>query len=157
MNGIQVMLQAFDQALSHPFESFVGAVKNLSEEESVWQHPAYSREPHDEGIGRPGTVLWFLNHLEFCHRTYTAILKTRPVEKWPEVDLPGELALKPALAALTKANAGLRAEIANLTDADPASPCVPNNPTSEFLHGVIRHIVWHSGQIATIRRLHARR
>jgi hypothetical protein len=157
MNGIQVMLQAFDHALSHPFESFEDATKGLTEEQSVWQHPAYSREPHDEGIGRPGTVLWFFNHLEHCHRYYTAVIRNRPNETPPEVNLPGELALKPALAALTKANADLRAEIAGLTDTDLAQPCTGSRSVAEFLHAVVRHIAWHSGQIATIRRLHANR
>ncbi len=155
MNGVQVLLGAFDDALVHPFESFAGATKGITQAEAAWQHPAYSKEAHDEGFGKPGTVLWSINHLEYYHRFYAELLRNRPNEKpVAEISLPGELGLKPALAALEKSNAGLRAEIAKLSGAELDQPCEHGKSVAEFLHGVVRHIVWHSGQIATIRRLH---
>jgi hypothetical protein len=157
MNGVHVLLQSFDHALSHRWESFDSATEGLTEEQSAWQHTAYSHEPHDQGVGRPGTVLWFLNHLILCHRYYSAILRNRPNEKEPESEPPGELSLNPALAALKKANADLRAEIARLGESDLEQLCTQNKTTAEFVHGVVRHIAWHSGQIATIRRLHRSR
>ncbi len=157
MSGIQTLLLSFDHALSHPFESLAEAIKGVTEEESVWQHPAYSREPHDEGFGRPGTILWFLNHLEYYHRYYTAVLRNRPNVKSPQVALPGELPLKQVLPALEDANAGLREAIATFSDDDLDRPCTQNQSTVEFVHSVVRHIAWHSGQIATIRRLYAHR
>lgn len=157
MNATNLLLLAFDNALSHPWESFAGATTQLKENEASWQHPAYAQEPHDPGVGKPGTVLWFLNHLELCHRHYTEVLRRRRQEqatdKSPDTKPPGELPLAEILAALEAANAALRAEIAMLNAEDLDALCTPNVSTAEFVLGTIRHIGWHAGQIATIRRL----
>ena len=68
MNAVEALLVVFDGAWKDDFESLADACADLTEEESVWQPPAYKREPHDQGVGRPGTILWHLNHLELCHR-----------------------------------------------------------------------------------------
>ncbi|MCC7510481.1 MAG: DinB family protein [Planctomycetes bacterium] len=161
MNSTDVLLLAFDNALTHPWESFTGATEDLSAAETAWQPPAYAQEPHDPGVGKPGTVLWFLNHLELCHRHYTTMLqqrRQRPREQAtgaaPETQPAGELPLPEILAALKAANAALRDEIALLKADDLDTPFTPNKTTAEFVLGTIRHISWHSGQIATIRRLY---
>ncbi len=161
MNATNLLLLAFDNALAHPWESFAGATMDLGAAEAAWQHPAYAHEPHDPGVGKPGTVLWFLHHLELCHRHYTAMLRQRRQETGvpatgaePDTQPPGELPLSEILAALEAANAALRAEIGMLTADTLDRPFTPNKTTAEFVLGTIRHISWHSGQIATIRRLH---
>lgn len=157
MDAAQLMLASYDAALNHQWESLANALKGLDDEVSVWQPPAYSREPHDEGIGRPGTVLWFLNHLEHCHRHYAEILRRRPVTEHPDTRAPGELPLAEILPRLHKANAELRAEFAKLTPEDMEKPCTARTSVMQWAFGVVRHIAWHSGQIMTVRRLYARR
>jgi len=148
------MLAGFDHALKHDWESLHGAIAGLGQDAAALQHPAYAELEHDAGVGKPGTVLWFLNHLEHCHRHYTAVLRGRPNKSSPETKPPGELDFARVLPALKAANADLRAEIAKLKDADLDQPCTTDNkPVAEFLLGVIRHIAWHGGQVATLRRL----
>jgi uncharacterized damage-inducible protein DinB len=154
MRGVDVMLAGFDHALKHSWESLHGALLDLTPEEAARRHPAWAHEPHDDGVGKPGTVLWFLNHLEHCHRHYTAVLRARPNTNSPDTKPPGELDFAQVLSALQAANADLRAELAKLKDADLDQPCTTDNRSvAEFLLGVIRHIAWHGGQIATLRRL----
>lgn len=157
MNTTELLLKSFDSALTHEWESFDMALRGVNEEAAVWQHVAYSREPHDAGVGRPGSILWYLNHLEHCHRHYTAVLRARPIKASPDTKPPGELSLKAILPALHKANADLRAEIAKLKDSDLDAPCTSTKNVCEFLLGVVRHISWHSGQIAVAKRLHRTR
>lgn len=152
MQITEALLAAFDDALTHHYESLAEATAKLAVLEAAWQPSAYSVEPHDPGIGRPGSVLWHLNHLLHCHRHYTAVLRERPAMEQPETPRPGELGLAEVLGALTAANAGLRAEIAKLTDGDYAMPCTRRSNVLQFVNAVVRHIAWHSGQIATTRR-----
>lgn len=158
MRSVDVMLAGFDHALQHDWESLHSALHGLTPDEATRQHPAWAHEPHDDCVGKPGTVLWFLNHLEHCHRHYTAVLRGRPNKTSPDTRPPGELDLARVLPALHAASVELRAEIAKLSDADLDQPCTTDNkPVVEFLLGVVRHIAWHGGQIATLRRLHAKR
>ncbi|MBK9976275.1 MAG: DinB family protein [Planctomycetes bacterium] len=154
MRAIELLLLAFDHALQHPWESLAGAVHELQPEEASWQPPAYATLDHDVGVGKPGTVLWYLNHLQHCHRHYTAVLQSRPVTQSPDTPPSGEQPLEEALKAVTQATAGLRAQIALLTDAELDQPCTDKSKVAEFLAGVVRHISWHAGQIATLRRLY---
>lgn len=153
MNAVQLLCHSFDHALAHDWESLASVTMDLTAAEAAKQHPAYAREPHDTGIGAPGTVLWFLNHLLHCHRHYTAMLRARPVDAEPQTTPPGELPLSEVLPALEAANAELRAEFMKLRDADLDQPCSPRRSTAEFVLGIVRHIAWHGGQIATLRRM----
>lgn len=153
MNGVSLLCQSFDHALGHDWESLRYAIDGLTEAEAARQHAAYANEPHDAGIGKPGTILWFLNHLLHYHRHYTAILRARPVTTEPQTEPLGELPLAKVLPALEAANAALRAEFMKLRDEDLDQPCSPNRGTGEFVLGIVRHIAWHGGQIATLRRM----
>lgn len=157
MNAVEALLLAFDDAWKDPFESFDDAVRDLTEEESVWQPPSYTGEPHDEGVGRPGTILWHLNHLELCHRHYIEIINLRDPDKRPETEPPGELPLKPALSALGTTTQELRDTIAGLRPEDLDTTLRPDRNTGSFIAMVIRHFTWHTAQIKQTRRLHARR
>ena len=57
MNPVDVLLRAFDDACSHPWESLAGATRGLEAEEAAWQPPAYVAEEEDPGLGRPGTIV----------------------------------------------------------------------------------------------------
>ncbi|MCA8910315.1 MAG: DinB family protein [Planctomycetes bacterium] len=157
MDAVAALLQSFDDAWKDPFESLTDACVDLTEEESVWQPPAYKREPHDKGVGRPGSILWHLNHLEMCHRHYIATLKTRDPDNSPDTDPPGELALKPALKALGDATLELREVIAELKPEDLSVMVRPKMSIAGFVAMLTRHITWHAAQIKQTRRLHATR
>jgi hypothetical protein len=157
MNAVDALLVVYDGALNDEWESLASAIKGLTEEESVWQPPAFKKEPHDEGVGRPGTILWYLNHLEMCHRHYTDVLKRMDAGNPPETAAPGELALKQVLPALEKANADLRAVIAALKPEDLTRQARPKRAAASFIAMICAHICWHAGQIKTTRRLCAKR
>lgn len=157
MNAIEVLLLGFDAAWKDQWESLTDACKDLTEEESVWQPPAYKKEPHDEGVGRPGTILWHLNHLEMCHRHYTMIIKTRPTTKQMDTKPPGELPLKKALVALEEATADLRKEVAKLKPEQVTEPARGNHNIADFTCMFTRHMAWHAAQIKQTRRLCAKR
>jgi hypothetical protein len=157
MNATEALLLVYDGALNDEWESLANAIKDLTEEESVWQPPAYKKEPHDQGVGRPGTILWHLNHLEMCHRHYIDVLTRMDAGNPPKTEPPGELPLKTALPALKKANAGLRAVIASLKSDDLTRQARPNRNAASFIAMVVAHICWHAGQIKQTRRLHSKR
>jgi hypothetical protein len=160
MNAVEAFLVVFDGAWKDDFESLADACADLTEEESVWQPPAYAREPQDKGVGRPGTILWHLNHLEMCHRHYIETLKRgqapegclTPFQE-PEIAPPGELPLKQALAALGDATQELRDTVAGLTPESLTRQVRPQRSAANFIAMIARHITWHAGMIKQTRRL----
>jgi len=157
MNATEALLVVYDCALNDEWESLASAIRGLTEEESVWQPPAYKNEPHDDGVGRPGTILWHLNHLEMCHRHYIETIQRMDPASPPDTAPPGELPLKKVLAALEKANAGLRATIAALKPEDLTRQARPKRTAASFIAMVAAHVCWHAGQIKQTRRLHSKR
>jgi len=157
MNAVEALLMSFDQAWKDDFESFEDACAGITEEESVWQPPAFAREPHDKGVGRPGTINWHLNHLELCHRHYAESIRSPDPDNPPRNDPPGELSLKPALKALDATTADLRNAIAALKPDDLSTIIRPGRDIANFIAMLTRHLTWHAAQIKTTRRLHAMR
>lgn len=157
MTATEAMLVVFSGAWKDEWESLANAIKDLTEEESVWQPPAYKGEPHDPGVGRPGTILWHLNHLEMCHRHYIETLKRFDPASPPETETPGELPLKKILPALEKATAELRQVIAGLSPEDLTRQARPKRNAANFIAMVAAHMCWHAGQIKQTRRLCAKR
>ena len=157
MNAVDALLLAFDAAWKDEWESLRQACHDLSEEESVWQPPSYAREPHDKGVGRPGTILWHLNHLELCHRHYVETIKRKDPANSPETDPPGELPLRDALKALGNVTLDLRNTVAELQPDDLKSMVRPTRNLAQFIAMFTRHMSWHAAQIQQTRRLCARR
>ncbi|MCA8915312.1 MAG: DinB family protein [Planctomycetes bacterium] len=155
MDAVQALLLSFDDAWKDPYESLTDACRDLSEVEAVWQPPAYECEPNDEGVGRPGSILWHLNHLEFCHRHYIETLNARDPDNSPDTQLPGELPLKDALAALNDTTNKLRGVVADLAPDDLTQMVRPGHNTAQFIAMFTRHMTWHASQIKQTRRLHA--
>jgi hypothetical protein len=153
MNAVEVLLLTFDEAWKGDFESLEDACVDLTEEESVWQPPAYAREPHDKGVGRPGTILWHLNHLEMCHRYYTELLRKLSPHAAAQTNAPGELPLKKSLASLDEATTELRNVIAQLKPEDLTRQVSPKTTAASFVAMFTRHMSWHAGLIKQTRRL----
>jgi hypothetical protein len=74
-SSVQLFLQSFDDAWSHKLESILAVLKDVTPDESIWQHPAYAGEKHMLGLPAPGTVLWQIAHLEHCARHYAQIVR----------------------------------------------------------------------------------
>lgn len=157
MDAVESLLVVFDGALNDEWESLASALHDLTEQEAVWQHPAYAAEPHDEGVGVPGTILWHLNHLELCHRHYIATIRNMDPAKSPDTKPPGELPLAQVLPALKQASAGLREAIASLKPEDLTRQVRPQRNAASFIAMIAAHICWHAGMIKQTRRLYAKR
>jgi len=153
MNSVEALLVVFDGAMNDEWESLSNACKDLTEEESVWQPPAYAREPHDQGVGRPGTILWHLNHLEMCHRHYIATLSNMNPDVSPDTKPPGELPLKQALSAVGAATKELRKVINQMMPDDLTRQVRPGRNAASFIAMISAHISWHAGMIKQTRRL----
>lgn len=157
MDAVESLLVVFDGALNDEWESLASALHDLTEQEAAWQHPAYAAEPHDEGVGVPGTILWHLNHLELCHRHYIATIRNMDPAKSPDTKPPGELPLAQVLPALKQASAGLREAIASLKPEDLTRQVRPKRNAASFIAMIGAHICWHAGMIKQTRRLYAKR
>ncbi|MCG3184747.1 MAG: hypothetical protein ICCCNLDF_02876 [Planctomycetes bacterium] len=157
MDAVESLLVVFDGALNDEWESLASALHDLTEQEAAWQHPAYAAEPHDDGVGVPGTILWHLNHLELCHRHYIATIRNMDPAKSPDTKPPGELPLTQVLPALKQASAGLREAIASLKPEDLTRQVRPQRNAASFIAMIAAHICWHAGMIKQTRRLYAKR
>jgi uncharacterized damage-inducible protein DinB len=145
-------------------ESILAVLKDVTPEESTWQHPAYAVEKHMPGLPAPGTLLWQVAHLEHCARHYAQIVRARPVMEEPTTPPPPASNLPELLVALHRAAQGeLRGLIAELSEADLNEACVLGHSVhggmsvAEFLRMIIRHDSWHAGQMAVARRLYRER
>lgn len=154
MSQIVFLLKAFDENWSHECESLDSILADVTSEESEWQHAAYSGETLVQGLPEPGTIRWHVAHLEHCARHYAEILRTRPVTHEPPTPPPGVADLPQLIHRLEGARRSLRTEIERLSDADLDAPCVREMSVAKFLRMVVRHEVWHAGQVAVIRRLY---
>lgn len=164
MDAVESLLVVFDGALNDEWESLANAIRDLTGQEAAWQHPAYAAEPHDEGVGMPGTILWHLNHLELCHRHYISTIQRGLAPAGcltPLADIdtqpPGELPLAQVLPALKKASADLREAIAGLKPEDLTRQVRPKRNAASFIAMIGAHICWHAGMIKQTRRLYAKR
>src|SRR5436190_442047 len=72
----------------------------------------------------------------------------------PPTPPPGVADLPQLIHRLEGARRSLRTEIERLSDADLDAPCVREMSVAKFLRMVVRHEVWHAGQVAVIRRLY---
>jgi uncharacterized damage-inducible protein DinB len=162
-SSVQLFLQSFDDAWSHKLESILAVLKDVTPDESIWQHPAYAGEKHMLGLPAPGTVLWQIAHLEHCARHYAQIVRVRPVSEEPKTPSPSASNLPELLVALDRAHHELREVITELSDTDLNGACVLGHSIhsgmsiSEFLRMTIRHNSWHAGQMAVARRLYRER
>ena len=153
MSSLDQLLQMFDDAWSHKDESVKTVLSDMTPEEALWQHPAYSARDQMPGMPAAGTILWQVAHLEHSARHYTEILRDRPIADEPMTPPPKLSTLSELLAMLQSAHAELREQIAKLTEAGLSQPCARGMTVAEFLRMVIRHDTWHAGQMAVTRRL----
>jgi len=148
------LLKAFDDNWSHRWESLHPILVDITDHEASWQHQAYTGEHDPMGLAEPGTIRWHVGHLEQNARRYVHILRSRPVAKNPEIPAPALINIRDMVDRFQHVRNELRAEIAQIHDADLDDPCRGEMTVAEFVRMVIRHETWHAGQIVVIRRLY---
>ena len=154
MSQATILLNAFDENWSHRWESLRPLLIDVADDEASWQHQAYIDEEDPMGLSEPGTIRWHVGHLEQNARRYTHILRSRPVAKNPDVPAPVLTNIRDMVDRFERVRNELRAEIAQIEDADLNAPCRGEMTIGEFVRMVIRHETWHAGQIVIIRRLY---
>lgn len=158
MSAVAQLLEAFDHAWSHEWESLRAALEGVGEEEACWQAEAYADEEPEAGWPRPGTIAWQVAHLAHCKRHYADVIRARAASEPPPVTPRTPLSsFDEERAALEAAHAAERAAIAALDDDElPAMAC-GKMPLGAFLAMATRHDTWHAAQIVVLRRLYRTR
>lgn len=151
----QFLCAAFDESLSHQWESVEDALRGVTDAEAAWQHPSYRDVIEPDRVPPPGTILWQIVHLDQCLRHYRTIMLTRPRDDAFDTPPPPLGSLQSHITSLHEAAAALRRTFEVLTEDDLAAPCRRGMSVGEFIRMITRHNSWHAGQIKTIRRVYA--
>ena len=146
------LLLCFDQVAEHPEESVALALKGVTEEESWYQHPAYSMEEREAEHPPSGSILWYVVHLADCYTWYKALILTRP-ERPDYLPVPEIKNLSDGIATMKSCRADLRECFATLQDEAFEDLLSNGRSISDQLRMIIRHDAWHGGQIAVAKRL----
>lgn len=150
------LLAAFDDAWDHKWESVSYALNGVTEDEAIYQHPAYRDVPLEDGYPPAGTIMWHLVHLAHCYVNYTARIQSRPNE--PE-ELPPPIyeLLSDAIQNLRVVRSVFRETIETLTEEGLDDRLYYGTPVIDLARSTVRHDVWHASQIAVARRLYKHR
>ncbi len=147
MNVVDNILLHFDNAWDHEWESLMGTLSGVTEAEAQWQAPCYDNAPGADGAPAPGTIRWHVTHVANCKREYTSRLNGDQEARSPDISPRLTKSLAEDLEELRSAHTEQRTAIAALS-ADELTPTL-----ADFLANIIRHDIWHGGQIALARRL----
>ena len=150
------ILASFDETGNHPWESLESALKDLTEDEALYQHPCYAELEQEEGYPPSGSVMWHLTHLSHCYLHYCDVVRSRPV-KPEDPPTPEARSLRDAIANVRRYRGDLRSAIAQLSEAEFEEGVYNQKSLAEFARMTIRHDAWHGGQIAMARRLYRNR
>jgi hypothetical protein len=158
---ISVLLEAIDQLWNHRFESILGVLDGIGEEEAGWAAPFVYESIESRGVQlRPGSVHWHVNHVSGCKLNYISEIRHLLVSVSPlrETD-----ALEPAasfaaeLERLGEIHREQRELVASLDDSDLERKTTDGTPILQFVVACTRHDIWHGGQMAVARRLYRTR
>ena len=154
MTKKEELLIAFDETWKRKWESLEEILKNITEEEALWQHPAYAMEPLEEGHPPTGTILYLLTHLYDVYRYYILVVINRPNDVKNPPPPPRSHTVAEALGYIKKYRAELRDVLASLTDEQLEEQVSGDRTVAQLLRMFPRHDSWHTGQIAMLRRLY---
>ncbi len=146
------LLIAFDDAQTHAWESIEYAIKDLTDEEALYQHPAYGDVTPEGGHPPAGTALWHLVHLQNCYDYYNLGIRSRP-NKPEEIGTTGAATVAEAVAKLKWSRNELRRSVAALSEEQLDEALGSGRTVIELVRASIRHDAWHSGQVVMSRRL----
>lgn len=158
MTAIAAYLGMFDDAWEHKWESLSVVLKGVSEEEAAWQASCYQKEVDGKEWPLPGSIAGQVAHLAWCKAEYTGQIRSRGGGKEPAQ--PERLpcaSFAEEMRRFEEVHRAQRGAIAELTDADLELKTASGQPLVEYLSMIIRHDIWHAGQIAVARRLYRSR
>ncbi|MBI3830440.1 MAG: DinB family protein [Planctomycetes bacterium] len=158
MDTMAVFLCMFDDAWEHKWESLSVVLKGVTEEEAAWQAPCYLEEEDGKDWPLPGSIAGQVAHLAWCKEEYTGQMRSRGGNEAPAK--PERRPCASFAEELRRFEAVHRAQrdaIAQLTGADLERKTASGQPLVEYLAMIIRHDIWHAGQIALARRLFSTR
>jgi uncharacterized damage-inducible protein DinB len=150
------LLAAFDAAWDANWESLSAALKDVTEEEALFQHPVYSDAKKRTGFPANGSILWHVVHLAECYRLYVRMIEQRPHEP-EDAEAPKISTLQEGIAYLKDERAALRHAIDALDDTQLDEMLYYGKPILSLCRGTVRHDAWHGGQIVVARRLYRMR
>ncbi len=157
MTSKSELLAAFDAAWDHPWESLSEAIKGVTEEEAIYQHPAYASEPNEDGYPPKGTIFWHLVHLAYCYRRYRSGIERRPDPASNEITPTIVMTLAETIADVNIARDQLRDALENLSQDSLEEKLHYGMRVIDLARSSVRHDAWHAGQIAVARRLYRMR
>ena len=134
----------------------MSALDGVTETMAVWQPPYYTDADRYPGDPEPGTINWYVAHLEHCLRHYAEILRTRTKTEAPPPP-PANAGMAELTALLKKAHLNFRSLIAQLSEEDLSFEYRPGMRLDTFIRNATRHNAWHAGQIALARRMAKKR
>lgn len=152
MTRKEELFASYDAVGNRKWESLESALKDLTEEEALFQHPCYAKEEIDPAEPLPGSVMWHLVHLPHCYRHYVDIIRERPAQP-ADPPAPQPTSVIKAIQILQQERAELRATIAKLSEAELDEKLYYDETVTDLVRGTIRHDAWHGGQIVMARRL----
>ena len=159
MNSIDLLLDQFDAAWKHKWESILAALDQTTEEEALWQPPGYDVDVVNKGCPRNGSVLWQITHIAASKRGYLEFIKHRASRRVPYSSRTPECSFAAEMEYLKKTQAELRDTLSHLTDIDLVEEvlwCEETLPLYQYVNMIIRHDLWHAGQIRAVRSLRQR-
>lgn len=155
MTNKEELLIAFDETWKRKWESLEEILKDITEEEALWQHPAYAHEPLEEGHPPTGTILYLLTHLYDVYLYYIDVIHDRPNDiRDNHPPPPRSHSVAEALENIRKYRAELRETIATLSESQLDEMVSGDRTVAQLVRMFPRHDSWHTGQIVMLRRLY---
>src|SRR5687767_6279867 len=140
MTTKEEMLIAFDETWKRKWESLEEILKDVTEEEALWQHPAYAMEPLEEGHPPTGTILYLLTHLYDVYRYYIVVIANRPNDVRDDHEPPPRShSVAEALENIRKYREELRDAFASLTEDQLEEQISGERTVAQLLRMMPRH------------------
>ena len=156
LNSVDLLLDQFDAAWEHKWESILAALDQTTEGEALWQPPGYDAEDVNKGSPGNGSVLWQIAHIAASKRGYLEFIKDGNSRRVAHSSHISKCSFAAEMEYLKKTHAELRDTLSHLTDTDldeEVSWCEETLPLYQYVNMIIRHDLWHAGQIRVVRRL----
>jgi uncharacterized damage-inducible protein DinB len=128
-------------------------MKDVDDEMSRYQHPAYSSDVDTEYNAKTGSIIWHIAHLAHCHLQYADVITGRP-EVPAEPPFPNVDTLQGAVEQITLSRAKLRSAIESVSEDELTDKVCGGDSVAAYVQTILRHDAWHFGQMAVVKRLY---
>ena len=146
------MLKVITDSWDHPWEGFKSSFVGCNQSEVEWVAPCYENEQTEIEWPLAGSILWHLNHVGACKSAYAWDLN-HPDEKDNLSTWSVELNLDKLRLRLDEVHDEF-CKASKIFDPRRVIMGKGGHALEEYIGIVIRHEIWHGGQIALIRRMY---